>query len=148
MSDAAKFGVYGQEWASWVFIRGCPWTTLQGHKKLTKMEPIKNYTFQLGVLGFSLPGEIATKYLNAQPKKQTPPLMLQSWCIYKILYICDYFDNCVKQKSHLGGMGMFDKKGDGTIVTENLAQGRTQAWWGGWSILQSALNACRRCRWQ
>ena len=34
--------------------------------------------FSTWSLGFSLAGDVATKYLNAQPKKQTPPLMLQS----------------------------------------------------------------------
>ena len=40
MSDATKFGVYGQEWAPWVFIPGCSSDTHKGWLAIAKLKPL------------------------------------------------------------------------------------------------------------
>ena len=77
--------LWAEEWASWVFIRGCPWTTLQGHKKLIKMEPIKNYTFQLGVWDSHCP-EMLRLNTSMHNRKNKHPL----WCCKVDVYIKYY----------------------------------------------------------
>ena len=121
MSDAAKFGVYGQERASWVFIRGCRWTILRGHSLTKTRTSSWSKTFQLVLWVFHHQMILRLHAEVRNQKHQTPCDFAKS-----IIYVFGITLTTVSNKRpppivRPARNGMFDKKGDGTIVTENLA---------------------------
>ena len=87
MSDAAKFGVYGQEWASWVFIRGCSWTILQGQTQSYTIQKFKKHQLTLSQSNnYPSSYDIATRGCAARYIYVQPNTLNILWCCVVNIY--------------------------------------------------------------